>query len=161
MTASAPMSSHSCRRKWKRSTWFPTIRVSGCSTATSMTTWKRGWQRCTRSSRSSARTSCCRSASKHIHQGVLQMATLRGKTQHFEVYYDNLLAFPTRGIVSVSRNANQLDLFIVGNNGVVYTDWWTAGSDWWSTANNWLPIGASFPTGAPVAAVSRNPNQLD
>ena len=89
------------------------------------------------------------------------MATLRGTTQHFEVYYDNLLAFPTRGIVSISRNANQLDLFIVGNNGVVYSDWWTAGSDWWSAGNNWLPIGASFPTGAPVAAVSRDPNQLD
>ena len=70
--------------------------------------------------------------------------------------------FPADARVSaVSRNPNQLDLFVVGNNGVVYTSWWTAGSDWSGINNNWRAIGGFFPPGSPVAVVSRNPNQLD
>jgi hypothetical protein len=64
-------------------------------------------------------------------------------------------------VAAVSRNPNQLDLFVVGNDGVVYTSWWTAGSDWSGVNNNWRPIGGVFPAGTPLAAVSRNPNQLD
>jgi hypothetical protein len=70
--------------------------------------------------------------------------------------------FPVGAPVSaVSRNPNQLDLFICGNDGRVYTSWWTAGSDWSGLGDNWRNIGGIFPAGAPVAAVSRNPNQLD
>ena len=63
-------------------------------------------------------------------------------------------------VTAVSRNPNQLDLFICGNNGHVYTSWWTNGSNW-SGLNGWEVIGGTFPAAAPVAAVSRNPNQLD
>jgi hypothetical protein len=64
-------------------------------------------------------------------------------------------------VAAVSRNPNQLDLFITGGDGVVYTSWWSAGSDWSGINNNWRKIGGFFPPGAPVAAVSRNPDQLD
>jgi len=68
---------------------------------------------------------------------------------------------PGSPVAAVSRNPNQLDLFVVGNNGVIYTSWWTAGSDWSGINNNWRAIGGYFPPGSPLAAVSRNPNQLD
>ena len=64
-------------------------------------------------------------------------------------------------MAAVSRNSNQMDLFITGIDGRVYTSWWTAGSDWSGINNDWRSIGGFFPPGAPVAAVSRNPNQLD
>jgi hypothetical protein len=64
-------------------------------------------------------------------------------------------------VSAVSRHADQLDLFITGNDGVVYTSWWTAGQDWSGVNNNWEPIGGVFPLGAPVAAVSRYRDQLD
>jgi hypothetical protein len=34
-----------------------------------------------------------------------------------------------------------LDLFITGNNGIVYTAWWHQGFDWSGINNNWFPIG--------------------
>jgi hypothetical protein len=64
-------------------------------------------------------------------------------------------------VAAVSRNPNQLDLFICGNDGRVYTSWWTGGSDWSGLGDNWRNIGGIFPAASPVAAVSRNPNQLD
>jgi Kazal-type serine protease inhibitor domain len=68
---------------------------------------------------------------------------------------------PGASVAAVSRNPNQLDLFICGNDGHVYTSWWTAGSDWSGLGDKWRDIGGVFPPGSPVAAVSRNPNQLD
>jgi len=70
--------------------------------------------------------------------------------------------FPANApVAAVSRNPMQLDLFICGNDGHVYTSWWDGASDW-SGLNGWRDIGTSgFPAGAPVAAVSRNPMQLD
>ena len=64
-------------------------------------------------------------------------------------------------VAAVARTPNNLDLFITGNDGRVYTSWWYAGSDWSGINNNWRSLGGFFPAGAPVAAVSRNPNQLD
>ena len=64
-------------------------------------------------------------------------------------------------IAPVSRHEDQLDLFVTGNDGVVYTSWWTAGSDWSGINNNWRPIGGFFPVGAPLSAVSRFRDQLD
>jgi hypothetical protein len=61
----------------------------------------------------------------------------------------------------VSRNPNQLDVFVTGNDGCVYTSAWTAGGNWTGIGNHWWNIGGVFPTGAPLSAVSRNPNQLD
>src|SRR3954447_18612695 len=70
--------------------------------------------------------------------------------------------FPVGAPVSVvARNPDQLDLFVVGNDGRVYTSWWSAGRDWSGLNNNWRNIGGVFPVGGPVSAVARKPNQLD
>ncbi|MDM5254310.1 hypothetical protein O8D14_01510, partial [Bacillus toyonensis] len=70
--------------------------------------------------------------------------------------------FPPGAPVSVTtRNPNNLDLFVVGNDGRVYTSWWYAGSDWSGINDNWRPIGGFFPKGAPVSAVARTPDHLD
>ena len=70
--------------------------------------------------------------------------------------------FPNGAPVSVtSRNPGNLDLFICGNDGRVYTSWWYAGQDWSGIHDNWRSIGGIFPNGAPVGAVARSPNNLD
>ena len=58
-------------------------------------------------------------------------------------------------------HSHNLDLFITGNDGRVYTSWWFQGVDWSGINDNWRPIGGFFPPGAPVAAVARTPNNLD
>jgi hypothetical protein len=69
--------------------------------------------------------------------------------------------FPAGGrLTAISRDPDQLDVFVCGNDGIVYTEWWTTGADC-SGLNGWRPIGGFFPAGAPVAVASRNPNQLD
>jgi hypothetical protein len=70
--------------------------------------------------------------------------------------------FPPRApVAAVSRTPNNLYLFITGNDGRVYTSWWSSGSDWSGLNDRWRGIGGFFPRGAPVAAVSRTPNNLD
>jgi hypothetical protein len=64
-------------------------------------------------------------------------------------------------VAAVSRRPNQLDLFVTGSDGKVYTSWWSPESGWSGIDNNWRPLGGVFPAGAPVTAVSRAPNQLD
>ena len=68
---------------------------------------------------------------------------------------------PGAPISAVARNPNQLDVFVTGNDGRVYTSWWTAGRDWSGLGDRWRNIGGIFPPGAPLGAVARNPNQLD
>jgi len=56
--------------------------------------------------------------------------------------------FPVGAPLSaVSRFRDQLDVFVVGNDGVTYTSWWTLGNDWSGVNNNWRPIGGYFPVG--------------
>ncbi|HVB63605.1 MAG TPA: hypothetical protein VNE17_02665, partial [Nitrolancea sp.] len=64
-------------------------------------------------------------------------------------------------VTAVARNPGQLDLFICGNDGRVYTSWWTQGQDWTGVHDNWRSLGGFFPAGAKVAAVARTPNNLD
>jgi hypothetical protein len=64
-------------------------------------------------------------------------------------------------ITAVSRNPGQLDLFVCGNDGRVYTSWWSQGQDWSGVNDNWRPIGGFFPAGARVAVVARTPDNLD
>jgi hypothetical protein len=64
-------------------------------------------------------------------------------------------------ITAVGRNPNQIDLFVTGLNGHVYTSSYTVGGDWTGIGHKWKDIGGVFPAGAPIAAVSRNPNQID
>jgi len=49
-------------------------------------------------------------------------------------------------VTAVARETDQLDLFITGNDGRVYTSWWHEGGDWSGINNNWRPIGGFFPT---------------
>ena len=64
-------------------------------------------------------------------------------------------------ISAVSRDANKLDVFVVGGNGTVYTAAWDSNvkeSEW----RGWWPIeGVTAPPGSCVTAVSRAPNKLD
>ncbi len=64
-------------------------------------------------------------------------------------------------IAATSRNAGNLDLFITGNDGRVYTSWWYTDAPWSGANDNWLSVGGVFPAGAPVAAVARTPDNLD
>jgi hypothetical protein len=63
-------------------------------------------------------------------------------------------------VAAVSSAPDQLELFITGNDGIVYTERRTPGADW-SGLTGWRPIGGLFPVGAPIAAVSRRQDQLD
>ncbi|WP_345539849.1 hypothetical protein [Phytohabitans rumicis] len=70
--------------------------------------------------------------------------------------------FPAGAPISVtSRHAGNLDLFITGNDGRVYTSWWYEGQDWSGVNDNWRSIGGFFPAGAPVEAISKSPNSID
>jgi hypothetical protein len=70
--------------------------------------------------------------------------------------------FPAGAPISVtSRSAGNLDLFVVGNDGRVYTSWWYQGADWSGLNNTWRNIGGVFPKGAPVTAVTKSPNSID
>jgi hypothetical protein len=68
---------------------------------------------------------------------------------------------PGAPVSAVARKPENLDLFITGNDGRIYTSWWFAGSDWSGINDNWRPIGGFFPVGAPVSAVARQPGILD
>jgi len=49
--------------------------------------------------------------------------------------------FPVGAPVSaVARTPETLDLFVVGNDGRVYTNWWRNGSDWAGINDNWRAI---------------------
>lgn len=65
-------------------------------------------------------------------------------------------------VAAVSRKPGQLDLFVTGNDGRVYTSWWTEGvTDWSGLGDRWRNIGGVFPNAARVSAVARRPDQLD
>jgi len=64
-------------------------------------------------------------------------------------------------ITAVSRNADHLDVFVMGNDGRVYTSWWHAGSDWSGAADSWTSIGGFFPSTAALSSIARYPDHLD
>ncbi|WP_433711041.1 hypothetical protein ACQP2U_32975 [Nocardia sp. CA-084685] len=49
-------------------------------------------------------------------------------------------------VTPVAQMSDQLDLFVVGNDGRVYTSWWHEGSDWSGINDNWRSIGGFFPS---------------
>lgn len=65
-------------------------------------------------------------------------------------------------ITPVSRNSDHIDLFVVGDDGKVYSSWWATGSDWSGQGDKWGSVGGgSFPPGVKVSAVSRHGDHLD
>ncbi|HWN11361.1 MAG TPA: peptidoglycan DD-metalloendopeptidase family protein [Pyrinomonadaceae bacterium] len=69
---------------------------------------------------------------------------------------------PGAPVGAVSRHSNKLDVFVVGNDGRIYTAAWDQNvgdakwRGWWN-----IQEGKNCPPGAPVSAVSRDANKLD
>jgi hypothetical protein len=63
-------------------------------------------------------------------------------------------------VTAVARKAEQLDLFVAGYDGAVYSAYWNPASGW----KGWFSVGAPgsrVAPGAPVTAVARKAEQLD
>ena len=72
----------------------------------------------------------------------------------------NLQAPPGARISAVSRSTDKLDIFVVANDGQVWTAAWEPDfTDGWQ---GWWPIrGITAPPGAAINAVSRSTDKLD
>ncbi|KAI9865068.1 MAG: hypothetical protein M1813_002386 [Trichoglossum hirsutum] len=76
---------------------------------------------------------------------------------------------PGSKVAAVKRTKDNLDIFITGTDGVVYTAYWSTGNVWSSLVGGgkpWVPLGGgtgsvSFAAGAPIAAVTRSKDNLD
>jgi hypothetical protein len=70
---------------------------------------------------------------------------------------------PSGPICLVARSAHQLDAFVTGSDGKIYTAAWDSSNDVFDGAwRGWWPIvTGEAPPGAPVVGVSRDPNKLD
>jgi len=66
-----------------------------------------------------------------------------------------------RAVSAVSRSSSQLDVFVVGMDGGVYTAAWNPGANQGQWAGWWRIGTLAAAPGAPVTAVSRGPNDLD
>lgn len=70
-------------------------------------------------------------------------------------------SFPISSFAAaVSRAPDHIDVFILGNDGQVYTSWWHDG-DGWSGLNGWQPLGGAFEPAARISAVARTADNLD
>jgi hypothetical protein len=68
----------------------------------------------------------------------------------------------TGAVGMVTRRADQLDVFMVDDNGNVRTATWNASQDFSGGWRDWQPVGElSVPAGAPIGAASRGPDRLD
>ncbi|KAF2273332.1 purine and uridine phosphorylase [Westerdykella ornata] len=63
-------------------------------------------------------------------------------------------------ITAISRKQGQIDLFLCGPDGHVYTLWWVDGRGW-SPGHKIIGDFGDFPSGAKVTAVSRDAEKLD
>jgi Neprosin len=70
------------------------------------------------------------------------------------------LTKPTR-LAAVARSPNNLDVFVCGTDGEVYTTYWVDGRTWANVTTDWRKIGGLFPPSCPVTAVARKPTNLD
>ncbi len=65
-------------------------------------------------------------------------------------------------VTAISRIPEQIDLFAVGNDGRVYTQWWNDYTHTtWYDQGPWLPISAQSTASGRVTAVSRRPSQME
>jgi hypothetical protein len=78
---------------------------------------------------------------------------------------DKFTVPPGSPVTTVVRFADQMDLFVSGRDGGVYTTFWNAQSGW---ANLWFRLGDdrfgdkfTVPPGSPVSAISRDSDKLD
>ena len=69
---------------------------------------------------------------------------------------------PNTEISAINRSPGNLDLFVCGNDGNVYTSWWSEGNIWSSSnPQGWLKIGWVFPANVHVDAVARTTGNMD
>ncbi|MFI7696973.1 hypothetical protein ACIBQ6_48450 [Nonomuraea sp. NPDC049655] len=80
---------------------------------------------------------------------------------HRELAADRRLLSPGAPVTAISKSPTSIDLFVVGNDGRVYTSWWYEGLGWSGIRDNWRSIGGFFPKGAPVTAIAKSPNSID
>jgi hypothetical protein len=70
---------------------------------------------------------------------------------------------PQRSVISaIARKPDQMDLFVVGNDGGIYSTYWNPDDPWQN--HNWFRIGReenNFPVGSVVTAIARSPDQMD
>ena len=64
-------------------------------------------------------------------------------------------------ISAVARDANKLDIFVVGGDGKVYTAAWDVNMANQQWRGWWTILDAHVPPGGNVTAISRHPNKLD
>jgi hypothetical protein len=64
-------------------------------------------------------------------------------------------------VTAITRSDDEIDLFVTGGDGRVYTAWWREGAGWSSANGDWNSIRGSFPAAAPVAAIARTRDHLD
>jgi hypothetical protein len=70
--------------------------------------------------------------------------------------------FPPGAEVSVlARKPGQLDLFVCGSDGCIYTSWWSIGMEWSGINDNWNSLGGSFAPGAKLSVLAYTPDQLE
>ena len=66
-------------------------------------------------------------------------------------------------VTAISRRPEQIDLFVIGQDGAVYTRWWNdadTGTNWYDQAG-WPRISPVGMRGVAVKALSRRPEQID
>ena len=68
---------------------------------------------------------------------------------------------PNIPVSVVSRAPQNLDLFLTGADGRVYTSWWVEGSDWVGITTGWPSLGGKFAPGTPIAVTSRSTYSVD
>jgi hypothetical protein len=77
---------------------------------------------------------------------------------HWVFRIDDGFAKGATAVAAVARNPNQLDLFVAGTDGGIYSTWWDSAGGW----HSFFRIDDGFAKGATsVAAVARNPDVLD
>lgn len=72
---------------------------------------------------------------------------------------------PNFPITAISRNPDMIDLFLCGQDGLIYTAWWNVWTHWSAQAGNWRPIGGGpggfFVPGSKLSVVARTRDNLD
>jgi hypothetical protein len=80
----------------------------------------------------------------------------------FQLHPETTFDHTTQEMSVVSRTPNNLDLFVIGFDNVVYSNFWSAAGGW--NPGGWFQLHPEFKfdhTKQKIAAVSRSPNNLD
>ena len=80
-------------------------------------------------------------------------------------FSDQFTVPPGSPVTAVTRFRDQIDLFVSGRDGAVYSTFWNAGTGW---HGHWFRLddarfgdGFTLPPGSPVSAISRSAGHLD